>query len=147
VTNISAIWNHYSSAIIKSKIPYSKVPTARGKRFSGNSKMNFYSFVLHGLSAFSVQIELVSVRILSATFLLMILTIAGIITVVGMSVFVNTNLPGWATYVVLGLLTLLTQTFLISLILVFIILNYRTQKLFIPAKDYKDYILEVENIS
>ncbi len=109
--------------------------------------MNFYSFVLHGLSAFSVQIELVSVRILSATFLLMILTIAGIITVVGMSVFVNTNLPGWATYVVLGLLTLLTQTFLISLILVFIILNYRTQKLFIPAKDYKDYILEVENIS
>lgn len=144
LVTVSEIWNHYSSGIIKSKIPYAIVSTERGKRFTGKPKMDFHSFVLHGLSAFSVQIEIVSVRIILVTLLLMVLASAGILAVISIRLFADIALPGWATYVVLGLLTFLMQTFLISLILTFIILNYRTQRLFIPVKDYQDYILKVD---
>ena len=144
LVRVSAIWNHYSSGVIKSKLPFTKLPIDRGKRYKGNSKMKFNSFVLHGLSAIAVQIDVVSVRILLATLTVMALAILGILIVTGIRMFAEVAVPGWATNVVLGLIIFLMQTFLISLVLAFIILNYRTQKLFIPAKDYKDYVLNVE---
>jgi polyisoprenyl-phosphate glycosyltransferase len=146
LVNVSEIWNHFPGGVIKSKIPYAVIPAERGTRFAGDSKMNFNSLVLHGLSAVASQIDIVSVRILLATLTLMVLAVAGILTVIGIRIFTDIALPGWATYVILGLLGVLIQAFLISLILVFIILNYRTQKLFIPAKNYQDYILGVKKI-
>lgn len=147
LVNISEIWNHYSSGVIKSKMPYSSVSAERGKRFTDDSKMNLSSLVLHGLSAVSVHIDIVSVRILLATFVLMLLAVAGILIVIGIRILADVAIPGWATYVVMGLIIFLMQAFLISLILVFIVLNYRTQKLFIPAKNYQAFILKVEKIN
>ena len=147
LVHVSEIWNHYSSGVIKSKLPYITIPTKRGNRFTGKTKMNFYSFIIHGLSAISVQIEVVTIRILITTFSLMLLTIVSIIIVTYIKLFLDVNVPGWASDIVLGLIIFLTQTFVVSLILVFIILNYRTQRLFIPSIDYKDYIYKVENIN
>lgn len=146
LTNISEIWNHYSSGVIKSKMPYTVVSTERGERLADDSKMNLNSLILHGLSAVSVHIEIVSVRILLSIFVLMLLAVACILIVIGIRIFADIALPGWATYVVIGLIIFLMQAFIIALILVFIVLNYRTQKLFIPAEDYQGFILKVEEI-
>ena len=35
------LWNHYSGSIIQSKTPYDRVLLDRGKRYAGQSKMNF----------------------------------------------------------------------------------------------------------
>ena len=146
LVNISEIWNHYSSGVIKSKIPYTVVSTERGKRLADDSKMNLISLILHGLSAVSVHIDIVSVRILLATFVLMLLAVAGILIVIGIRILTDVILPGWTTYVVIGLIIFFMQAFLIALILAFFVLNYRTQKLFIPAEDYQNFILKVEKI-
>jgi polyisoprenyl-phosphate glycosyltransferase len=143
VVGIPEIWNHYSSGIVKSKIPYKTIPLERGERIIGTSKMNINTLVLHGLSAVSVQIDVVSVRILIACLLAMFIAANGILFTAVIRLFTDIYVPGWATYVVLSLMILLTQAFLVSLILVFIILSYRSQKLFIPSIDYRDYILNV----
>jgi len=144
---VSEIWNHYSGAIIKSKIPYAVVSVEKGKRFTGNSRMNFNSLVLHGLSAISVRIDIVCIRILMATVTLMVLAVISILFAIGVRIFSDMASPGWATSIIIGLVLFLMQTFLVVLILLFIVLIYRTQRLFIPAKDYQDFILKVEKIN
>ena len=44
-----SVWNHYAATMIKSKIPIRYVPTVRGVRYAGQSKMKFTNLVLHGL--------------------------------------------------------------------------------------------------
>ena len=56
LVRVSEIWNNFPGGIIRSRIPYVAIPTERGKRLAGESKMNFVSLVLHGLSTISVLI-------------------------------------------------------------------------------------------
>jgi hypothetical protein len=108
--------------------------------------MNFTALVLHGLSAIAVYIDTVSVRLLLTSFILIISSALGILSVTFIKLFTNLAIPGWATSVIIGLSIILMQAFLVSLFLVFIVLSYRTQKLFIPAKHYVDYIFEIRKI-
>src|SRR5262249_26134590 len=64
LTAVSEIWNHYAAGIMKARIPYVEIPTKRGKRLSGRSKMNFVSLVIHGLGAVSVHSDVIGVRAL-----------------------------------------------------------------------------------
>src|SRR5262249_6395913 len=48
------LWNNLPSALLRSRIPYSIVPTVRGTRYAGTSKMNLPALIVHGLSAMSV---------------------------------------------------------------------------------------------
>ncbi len=140
----SEIWNNFPGGTIRSKLPYSTLMLNRGKRLAGESKMNFTSLILHGLGAISVHVDVVAVRILIISFLLIVFSLCGMVVVAYIRFFTDVAYPGWATSFVVGLFTILLQAFLVSLFLVFIVLNYRTQKLFIPAEDYKIYVLETE---
>lgn len=135
------IWNHYSSGIIRSKLPYSFVPVQRGKRIAGKSKMNFISLVLHGLSAISVYIDIVAVRLLLTFLLLSGLSMIGVLIVLYFKFFTGLAIPGWATGAVTGLILIFLQALLISLFLSFIALNYRSQHMIIPVREYRYYIL------
>ena len=48
---LSELWNHYPSAIIKARIPFTAIPLPRGPRLGGRSQMSLTSLVLHGLGA------------------------------------------------------------------------------------------------
>ncbi len=63
---VSDLWNHYAAAVHSASIPYKQIPTQRGARLAGRSRMHFVSLVLHGLSAISVFSPLVGVRLLVA---------------------------------------------------------------------------------
>lgn len=136
----SEIWNNFPGGIIRSKIPYTTLPLDRGTRFAGKSKMNFTNLILHGLGAISVHIDLASVRILITSFLLIVLSLFTMSIVVYIRLFTDIAYPGWATYLTIGLFGIVLQAFLISLFLVFIVLNHRTQRRFIPAADYQVYV-------
>ena len=55
-------------------------------------------------------------------------------------------IPGWATTVAIGIVVITFQAILLLTLLTFLVLNYRSSKLFIPAKDYRDYFLTIERL-
>ncbi len=140
IVGISELWNHYAASVFKARLPIDKVAIARAKRLQGRSKMNFFSLVIHGLSAISVFGEEVGVRLLFAASILMLITLSGFSTVVIIKLFTPLAIPGWATSAAAGFLTIFLNAFLLSLIFVFTILQSRNNSSFLPLRDYKYYI-------
>jgi len=134
------LWNHFSGGIIRSRIPYATMPLDRGKRYFGESKMNFINLIIHGLSAVSVYTDMLAVRVLIATFTLISLAMTGIMITTAIKLLTPLAIPGWASFVVMGFLIIIFQAFLISLLLLFNVLNIRTQRHFIPIREYKNFI-------
>ena len=48
------IWNHLAATVVRSRLPIQTVPTNRGTRYAGQSKLNTVSLITLGLSAISV---------------------------------------------------------------------------------------------
>jgi glycosyltransferase involved in cell wall biosynthesis len=143
---MSDLWNHYAAAVIKSRIPYATILTTRGLRYSGATKMNYVALVTHGLSAMSVFGDWIGVRLLAAT----LGTTAVVSAVILASLAIGWSTvawPPWTVYVAGFLVLLLSQTFVVSLAFVFIILSGRDSSAFIPLRDYIFFVAGVETIS
>ena len=54
MVNDKATWNSFSGALTKVENDLISIPSIRGKRFFGPSKMSFYSLIKHSLSIISV---------------------------------------------------------------------------------------------
>jgi len=146
LTVVSEIWNHYAAGIMKARIPYVEVPTKRGLRLSGHSRMNFVSLVIHGLGAVSVHSDVIGVRALVAMLAIIIVSMAGILVVVILRVFTGLAIPGWASFVTLSFLVLMMQAVMMALLFIFIILSNRSNLVFIPRRDYENFVLSVERV-
>ena len=146
LTVVSEIWNHYAAGIMKARIPYVEVPTKRGLRLSGHSRMNFVSLVIHGLGAVSVHSDVIGVRALVAMLAIIIVSMAGILVVVILRVFTGLAIPGWASFVTLSFFTLMMQAVMMALLFIFIILSNRSNLVFIPRRDYENFVLSVERV-
>jgi glycosyltransferase involved in cell wall biosynthesis len=148
LAHVSEIWNHFPGGIIRSRLPYASVPIERGTRLAGESKMNFVSLVLHGMSAISVHLDATAVRLLIASCLLIVLAGVGIVVVSFIRLFISEwAFPNWATTLVTAFFIVILQAFFISLFMLFTVLSYRTQRHFIPALDYPDFIERVETLA
>ncbi|TAF97899.1 MAG: glycosyltransferase [Cytophagia bacterium] len=145
IVRVSEIWNNFPGGVIKSRLPYQSVPIERAKRLAGQSKMNFVSLVLHGLSTISVLIDVAAVRILILSIGMSVAALLVIFLVLFLK-WINNASPGWASTLSSALLIVVLQSFLISLFLVFMVLQYRTQQQFIPMLQYKDFVEKVETI-
>lgn len=64
ICNSSELWNNYPATLLKLKLPLKFLDVSRGKRYSGSSKMNLTSLIIHGLSAVSVFLEIIMIRTL-----------------------------------------------------------------------------------
>lgn len=146
LVRVSEIWNNYPGGVIKSRLPYDDVPLERAARLAGESKMNFFSLVLHGLSTISVLIDIAAVRILVGS-IVMSLGVGAIIVIILFLKIIGNATPGWASTLSSTLMIVMLQALLISLLLVFMVLQYRTQQHFIPALHYRDFIEKVETVS
>ena len=136
------IWNHLAASIVKSNFKVKKVSTSRGKRYCGKSKLNFTGLVLHGLGAMSVFIDLIFTRIIF--FLIFFISFIAFLAliVLGLKLFTQLSTPGWTT-TLLGIFSTVTlQAIIIIVVSAFMVLNTRSTKLFIPAKDASYFILE-----
>ncbi|MBD2436665.1 glycosyltransferase [Nostoc sp. FACHB-110] len=139
---ISEIWNHYSSGILKAKLPWVKIPCKRGSRLSGKSKMNFISLVIHGLSAISVYGDIIGVRLLIATLVLMLCSFI----LISIVILIRLAIPNWAPYVAGLSFIILLQSMNISICFVFLVLNGRNNFNFLPHRDYHYFVLGLEEI-
>jgi polyisoprenyl-phosphate glycosyltransferase len=109
------LWNHYAATVVRLRLGMTTVPTTRGLRYQGRSKMNFVSLVRHGLSALAVHSELVAVRLLVATGAFFVVGVSLLAICIFIRLFTSLAVPGWATYVsgfiVIILLQILSITF------------------------------------
>lgn len=141
------LWNHYSGSIIQSKIPFDKVLLDRGKRYAGQSKMNFTSLVLHGLSSIAVYFDSLSVRILKLSLFGVLICFISVITVVYIKIFTNSSIPGWASNLILIIFTIILQLSSVTLIVLLMQLSSRKNIKAPNTNIYKDFIDIVVKIS
>ena len=144
---VSELWNHYAAAVFRARIPHTSIPLPRGTRLAGRSKMNFVSLLVHGLSAISVFSDVVGARLLALAALAIVLAIVLVAVVAGVRMFTDLAIPGWATYVTGILLIVLAQALIVSLALVFIIVNGRAMPTFLPIRDAAFFIERVEQVN
>ncbi len=138
------IWNHLSAAIIKAGFPFLSIQTVRGKRYAGNSNMGFTGLLLHGFGAISVFIEQMASRLLLISVSLMTISFAAICIIIGIRWFTDLAIPGWASTIMLSMLTVLLQSILLSLFTLFLFLSSQSNRKFIPALHYNDYVAGTE---
>lgn len=140
------IWNHFAAGIIRAKLPWKAVSTRRGSRNTGRSKMNFVALIIHGLSAISIFFEILTVRLMLLSLAVIFFGILGFLGLIFIKYFTVLAIPGWATTVAIGLVIIMFQAVVLLALLSFLVLNYRTTKLFIPVKDYEDYLFSIERL-
>jgi glycosyltransferase involved in cell wall biosynthesis len=140
---LAELWNHYAATVFRSRLPFTMIPIARGRRIAGASRMNFVSLVTHGLSAVSVFADIVGVRLLMSSAVTSVLAALGIGAVVAIRLFTNAAIPGWATYSA-GILTIITiQLVTVASCFTFLILSARSTPAFIPHRDALLFVKEV----
>ncbi len=130
------MWNHFASAILKCRLPFTSIPTTRGMRLAGQSKMNFSSLLLHGLSAFSVHGEIIGIRMFISAGILSAITVILLITVLAIRCFTQLAIPGWASVLGVALLILLINAGLLATVFSLFALRSRSDIGFIPTRDY-----------
>jgi hypothetical protein len=143
---VSEIWNHYASGVQRAKVPCVFLPTDRGKRLAGRSKMSFVSLVTHGMSAMSVHAETIGTRMLVLTLALACAIVLAMGVVVGVRIFTNLAIPGWATFS-FGLLALMfVQILFIALFFAGTVLHGRNAYTFLPGRDYPHFVDVLETV-
>jgi len=142
----SNLWNHYAAAVVRARIPAVNIPIARGQRLTGTSKMNFYSLVVHGFSAMTVFVDIISVRLLSATVAFSVLSLVLLATVVAIRMSTDLAIPGWATSAVGLLIVVFLQMVLLAAVLVFLVMHSRTSMSFVPIRDGHHFIRSLRRI-
>lgn len=136
----SNTWNHLAAAIIRSKLPFRRIQTERGVRYTDRPKMSLEPYVIHGLSAISVFSDRVFVRIMIVFAFLAFLAFGGIVAVIWIRLFTNLAIPGWATSTVGILLLIALQALFFLGIASFTLLYQRASPSLIPARDASKYI-------
>lgn len=138
------LWNHYAAAVFRSRIPFSTMPLARGKRYQGTSHMRYSSLVAHGLSAIAVFREIVGARLILLLSGLagLAMCLVGVVAIVRF--FTDLAIPGWATNASGMLLLFTMQSVLSILILTLIVLGDRSHAKVIPLRDAQVFIDSVE---
>lgn len=135
------IWNNFAASLIQSKVRIHRLPTARGKRYAGQSQMNLVSLISHGLGAISVFSEAVFVRILLVSMTLFAGSVLSAVTVFLIRMFSSLAVPGWTTNV-LGFAVLLSvQAVMMPIMIAFLLLNNRSSFQNLP-KEYASRLVE-----
>ena len=146
VVFLPEIWSHLASGILRSGLPQATLLVDRKRRYHGKTKMNFTGLVMHGLSAFSVYTDILSVRMILFTLVIIAATIIGALVLLYVKYFTPLAIPGWATTVGFGLVVILLQALVMLLSLAFNVLNSRSMQTYIPAKHFEDFLLMTETV-
>lgn len=142
LVHMAELWNNLPAAIIRSRLPFRKIATARGVRYAGVSRMNFAGLVVHGLSAMSVYADILFVRILMAAAAVCGLSVFMMIVVVVVRLGTDLAIPGWATTAFGNLLVILFQALVIIVATTLMVLASRTSRPFVPIADTGIFVTE-----
>jgi polyisoprenyl-phosphate glycosyltransferase len=146
LTVVAELWNHYAAASVHARLSIVMVPTSRGQRMVGRSRMSFTGLVAHGLAAISVFGERIGARSLLAV----VSIAAGLAVLGGIAIIAHLALqfalPSWSAAAAAVSAILLMQAVLLALVFSFLTLSARAAGNFIPARDYSWFVDRVDTV-
>lgn len=113
IINYPQLWIHLGSTYLLSRIPITRYPLSRGRRYQGRSRVSIISLVNHGLRSVVAQSELAIPRVIVANAILLSLTTLFVLT----SILVNLT----ALLYVAGSMFLLSYSLLASTTLIMLL--------------------------
>jgi polyisoprenyl-phosphate glycosyltransferase len=134
------LWNNLPATIMRSRLRYTTVPTERGTRYAGCSRMNLVALIVHGLSAMSVYTDMIFVRVLMAAGAIVALSIAGLLAVAALRFMTDLAIPGWATTVAGDLMIILLLTLVMLAATSLMMLAGRSNRPIIPIVDSEHFV-------
>ncbi len=114
LSRMAELWIHVAATVLSSKLRVRHVPLDRGRRYAGQSKMNFVGLVLHGFRGLMVFAEDVLVRVGIACGAIAALAMLGIATAVFLKL-IGLSTPGWFSVIIGMLLLIMFQTGILTL--------------------------------
>ncbi len=144
VAVLDNIWNHYSGAILRSRIPHEKVGLNRGKRYKGTSKMNMNALILHGLSSIAIYFDELTLRILRFCIYGVGLCALGISYILYQKMFTTNAIPGWASSLILIIGIIVIQLFSLTLVVTLMQLSARKRVQAPDSELYKSFIADIK---
>ena len=144
LAHVPELWNNLAASIMRSRLSYTMVPTAREERLAGRSKMNLVSLILHGLTAMSVHTDTIFARILLVAAFVAATSGIGIAVVVDIRTATDLAIPGWATVAAGDLLIILLQTLVIVVVVTLTFLAGRSHRPFVPILDCPPFVAHRE---
>ncbi len=146
LTTDPMLWNHYAASVVGSRLPFTTMPTHRGKRIAGTSHHNYLSLVVHGLSALSCYNDIIGVRLLAISSVLFVVSVGGLLVTVGLRLGTSLPIPGW-TSVFAGLIAIfLLQVITLASNFTLQIISARGAQPFLPRRDYVWYVEDIKSI-
>ncbi len=134
------LWNHYAASVMRARLPVERIPTERGGRLQGQSRLNFVGLVIHGLSALACYGEIIGVRLILFSGVLFFLALVALGVLVGLKIFTAFVIPGWTTLLVFLLLIVVLQVATLVSNFTMQIISQRSAQPFLPARDYAWFI-------
>lgn len=135
-----SLWNHFAATVLRSRVPLLLVPIARGRRYAGESKMNFVNLVVHGLSAISVFSDAMLTRLLLFFVFATGVGALAAVVVIALRLFTDLATPGWASSVVGSVAVICLQALLLTMMSAFMVLSSRSTIVPPPIDHAKDFI-------
>jgi hypothetical protein len=96
---------HVAASVLASRLRIGMLPTDRGPRYAGKSKMNFVGLVLHGIRGMMVFAEDVLVRVSIACAIIAAVSVTSIAAAIVLKLL-GMSTPGWFS-VAMGILVLM----------------------------------------
>ena len=140
------LWNNLAATIMHSRLQRISVPTKRGTRIAGQSRMNLSGLVIHGLTAISVYSDLIFVRVLLACAVAGLAAVSGGLLVVLVRFSTSFAIPGWASTMVGDLLIILMQTVVIAVAAMLMVLSNRSQRPIVPFVDAPAFVAHCHHV-
>ena len=109
LAHIEDIWNHFPAGVTRARLPIATIPSERGTRLFGKSKMNLASLIVHAFSGFSVFADIAAARIVIATFVGVAVIVAVLAVLVWQKLFTDAAILGWTSDMVANLIVIMVQ--------------------------------------
>jgi hypothetical protein len=138
--SVATLWNNLPATVIRSRYRLVGIPTSRGVRYAGQSKMNLVSLVTHGLSAISVYVDVIFVRLLLGSAALIGVAFVAILFFIAYKLFTDLATPGWTTTVVSTFLIIILQASIFMVGTTLMLLGGRSNYTIVPALDWRRYV-------
>jgi polyisoprenyl-phosphate glycosyltransferase len=96
----------YSSTLLSLNLPIRFVPCERGVRYGGRSQMGFRKLFVHGLRMMMPFADRIAIRALTLFSATLAVGVVLALAIVGVRLFTDAAIPGWASYTLLGVVIL-----------------------------------------
>lgn len=130
---------HVPASLIRSRYPIVPVPTDRGRRYAGQSRMNLISLMVHGLSAIAVFSERIFTRILVMCAGIFMAAVLAVLAALALKA-AGLATPGWTTSVASMMIIVILQNAAVALGGLFIVMNNKHDLAVVPSRVAADLI-------